>query len=199
MNEVMKPLKSLLMTLVMALLLTGCGESTSAPPLQGARMGGPFTLTSQDGSKVSDSDFAGKYRLIYFGYSFCPDVCPVDLLAIGQGLIQFEKSDPARGARVQPIFISIDPERDTPTVLKPYVAAFHPRLIGLTGSAGQVKDVAKRYGVYYEKRDESGATEYLMDHSRQAVLFGPDGDPLALVPQDEGAKAVVEVLDKWVK
>ena len=108
------------------------------PPLKGATMGGPFTLTDQNGRRVSDRDFAGKYRLVYFGYTFCPDVCPVDLQVIGAGLRRFEASDPARAARVQPIFITVDPARDTPAVLRQYVAAFHPRLIGLTGSAEEI-------------------------------------------------------------
>ena len=88
---------------------------------------------------------------MYFGFTHCPDVCPTDLAVIGQALRRFEKSDPARAARVAPIFVSVDPERDTPAVLKDYVAAFHPRLVGLTGTPQQIADMAKRYGVYYAK------------------------------------------------
>lgn len=200
MNERTKSLRTLFALLCAIAFAAGCdAPSQEAPPLQGARIGGPFTLVSQDGRSVSDRDFAGRYRLVYFGYSFCPDVCPVDLLQIGQGLSQFEKADPDRGSRVQPIFISIDPERDTPSALKSYVAAFHPRLIGLTGTPEQIRAVATAYGVYYAKQQSEGASEYLMDHSRQSVLFGPDGEPIAMVPHDEGAAAVAEALDQWVK
>src|SRR3546814_8872622 len=91
-----------------------------------------------DGRKVSYSDFDGKYRMLYFGYSYCPDVCPLDLQKLMQGYRLFEKQDPARAAKVQPIFITIDPQRDTPQVLKNYVSAFHPKLIGLTGTPDEI-------------------------------------------------------------
>ncbi|HEV2865122.1 MAG TPA: SCO family protein, partial [Allosphingosinicella sp.] len=116
---------------------------SSAAPLEGASLGGHFTLTAQDGRRVSDTDFAGKYRLVYFGFTYCPDVCPTDLQTIGAGLRRFEQSDPARAAKVQPIFITVDPRRDTPPVLARYVAAFHPRLIGLTGSEAEIARVAR--------------------------------------------------------
>jgi protein SCO1/2 len=200
MNEVMKPLLArLIFPLLGALLVAGCSDRRE-PPLHGARIGGPFTLTAQDGRSVSDTDFAGRYRLIYFGYSYCPDVCPTDLLTIGQGLTQFEKADPVRAARVQPIFITIDPERDTPAVLKDYAAAFHPRLIGLSGPSATIAEVAQRYGIFYTRQPQAkGASGYLMDHNRQAVLFGPRGEPIALLPQDEGAKAVAAALEQWVQ
>jgi protein SCO1/2 len=124
----------------MALLLAaGLGwmrfSTPPAPPgnLAGASLGGPFTLTNQDGQTVRDTDFAGRWRLIYFGYGFCPDVCPTDLALVGRGLQAFEAQEAGRAANVAPIFITIDPERDTPAVLKPFVAAFHPRLVGRHG------------------------------------------------------------------
>jgi protein SCO1 len=199
MNEKVKsPKAPILVALLAALLAAGCGERAQ-PPLEGARIGGPFALSAHDGRTTRDQDFKGRYRLIYFGYSYCPDVCPVDLLTIGQGLSQFEKADPKRGAKVQPLFISVDPERDTPSTLGKYVGAFHPRLIGLTGTPEEIAAVAKRYGIVYSKRETEGASEYLMDHSRQAMLFGPEGQPIALIPQDEGARAVAAELDRWVR
>src|SRR5688572_16838717 len=127
MNESATMRVTLLVSLLAMLLLGGCRDQAGATaPLEGASMGGPFTLTDQNGRRVSDSQFAGKYRLVYFGFTFCPDVCPTDLQAIGAGLRQFEQSDPARAARVQPIFITVDPARDTPEVLRRYVANFHP-------------------------------------------------------------------------
>jgi len=168
-------------------------------PLAGARIGGPFTLTNQDGQRVTEKDYAGKYRIVYFGYSYCPDVCPVDLQLLMQGLRLFERQDAAAAAKVQPIFITVDPERDTPAVLKTYVAAFHPRLVGLTGSEDEIAAVAKAYAVYYRKAENAGASEYLMDHSRQTYLMGPDGQPIALLPQDETPQAVAAELARWVR
>src|SRR3954464_7482164 len=127
MNESVPRRPGPLFALLIALALGACSNrSGTAPPLEGASMGGPFTLIDQNGRRVSDRDFAGKYRIVYFGYTFCPDVCPVDLQVIGAGLSQFEARAPARAARVQPIFISVDPARDTPQVLRRFVAAFHP-------------------------------------------------------------------------
>jgi protein SCO1/2 len=183
------------------------GGGAERPPLEGARIGGPFTLTDQDGRTVRDTDFAGKYRLVYFGYSFCPDVCPVDLQKLMRGLAHFEQADAARGAKVQPIFVSIDPERDTPAALKPFVARYHPRLLGLTGTAEQVAAAAKAYVVPYHKVDGSAPDRYLMAHAQLAFLMDPDGKPLALLPLDDPATDVDEGapdkvaadLAKWVK
>jgi protein SCO1/2 len=192
MNNALKPL-----LLAPLLALAACGSSPEQPPLKGARIGGPFTLTDQNGAKVSDSQFAGKYRLIYFGYSYCPDVCPVDLQKLMQGLKLVEKQEPALGARIQPIFITVDPARDTPNVLKQYVAAFHPRLIGLTGSDQEIAAVAKEFAIFYRKAGQPGASEYLVDHARQAMLFDPAGKPLALIPQEETPEKIAAELQRW--
>src|SRR5687768_17562529 len=140
-----------LLLLLLALVVAGCRGEAGAPPLQGATMGGPFTLTSHDGRRLRDSDFAGKYRLVYFGFTFCPDVCPIDLQTIGAGLRQFERDAPERAERVQPLFVTVDPARDTPDALRRYVAAFHPRLIGLTGSEAEIARMARAYGVYIRR------------------------------------------------
>ena len=191
---------ALLAPLLMLAPLPGCGGVSEAPPLQGARIGGPFTLTDQDGRKVSDRDFAGKYRLIYFGYTYCPDICPTDVQTLMKGYRKLEKSDPGLAARIQPIFITIDPERDTPEKVKQFVRAFHPKLIGLTGSESEIAAVAKDYAIYYKKQaPAAGAEGYLMDHARQALLFGPQGEPIALVAQDKDADAVVADLKRWVR
>ena len=199
MNEaaIFRPLSRILV--LAALLLAACSPSGGdSPPLAGASIGGPFTLTDQDGQRVSDTDFDGKYRLVYFGFTYCPDVCPVDLQVIGQGLRKLEQDDPETAAKVQPIFISVDPERDRPPVLKEFVRAFHPRLIGLTGTPEEVEKVAKSFGVYFKKQGEEGAENYLVDHSRIAMLFGPEGEPIAIIPHDEGADGVARELERWV-
>src|SRR3954453_15476897 len=140
MNESASRRTAILLATLLA--LAGCSGGGATPPLAGASMGGHFTLTDQNGHRVSDRDFAGKYRLIYFGYTFCPDVCPVDMQVIGAGLRRFEAQDSARAARGQPIFISVHPARDTPAVLRQFVAAFNPRMIGLTGSEAEIAQVA---------------------------------------------------------
>jgi protein SCO1 len=201
---------------LMLALLTGCnmgsGGNTSSQSAQGdlvgAKIGAPFTLVNQNGQPTRWADFAGQYRLVYFGYSYCPDVCPVDLQRIMQGFSQFEKARPALAAKVQPMLISVDPQRDTPQVLKNYVAAFHPRLIGLTGTPEQIAKVAKDFVVIYSPEKSEGASEYLVSHSRTPYLFDPAGKPIALVPVDdpgtpdvdEGAPdKVLAFLEKWVK
>ena len=188
--------------LVAALLLgvTACNSQPAAePPLAGARLGGAFTLIDQNGRTVSDTSFAGRYRMIYFGYTFCPDVCPTSLQHLMQGLKKFAATAPDRAAKVQPIFITVDPARDTPAAMKQYVSAFDPRLIGLTGSEAQIADVAKRYGVYYQKAENAGSSDYLVDHMSHGMLFDPDGKPLALLPQEQDGDAIAEELAKWVK
>ena len=143
---------------------------------------------------------AGRYPLVYFGYTSCPDVCPTDMAAVGQAMRSFEKIDPARAAKIQPIFVTVDPARDTPPVLKQFVRAFHPRMIGLTGTEVQVAAVAKEYAVVFRRNPPvPGVEGYLVDHSRMVTLFGPKGEPLALVPADEGGRASVKVLEQWVR
>jgi protein SCO1 len=195
MNETVKTLLSLLL----ALALAACSKGGGEPPLKGAAIGGPFTLTDHEGRPATDRDFAGRYRIMYFGFTHCPDICPTDLAVIGQALRRFEKSDPERAARVVPIFVSVDPERDTPAVLKEYVASFHPRLIGLTGTREQLAETVRRYGAYSEKGDKETGGGYNVNHSRLAELIGPEGEPIALLPYDKGAEAVADELDRWVE
>ena len=187
--------------LLLAVLLVGActGQTPEAPPLQGATMGGPFTLTDQNGRRVSDTAFADKYRLVYFGFTHCPDVCPTDMQVLGAGLRRFEASDPARAARVQPIFVTVDPARDTPPVLRQFVAAFHPRFVGLTGSEDEIARTARRYGVFYERAAPGAGGGYNVNHSRSAVLYGPEGQPVALIPQDQGPEGVAAELERWVR
>ena len=205
----MNSAKNLRLWLVVAaavLLAAGLGWmrfGADAPPagnLAGASLGGAFTLIDQDGKTVRESDFAGRYRLIYFGYGFCPDVCPNDLALIGRGLKAFEAASPDLGRSVAPIFITIDPQRDTPAVLSPFVAAFHPRLVGLTGTAQQIAAVMKAYGVYAKRMDTSDPQNYLMDHSAMVYLYGPTGRPIAFLPhQGLTADMVTQMLASHVR
>lgn len=191
------------LTSIIAVFLTACSAGQPAadtpPPLAGARIGAPFTLTEQTGRRVSDRDFAGKWRIVYFGYTFCPDVCPTGLQTLSAGLKAFEKSDPARGSKVVPIFVTVDPTRDTPAALKPFVSAFHPRLVGLTGSEAEIAALAKAYGVYAARGKTQPGGGYLVDHSSQAYLMGPQGQPIALLSEEGPPQKVAEELAQWVK
>ena len=182
---------------VIAIALSGMLLACDAPAppqiagtdIAGTPIGGAFSLTDKDGKIVTADQFKGKYRMIYFGYTFCPDVCPVDVAVMMQGFAQFAKAHPERADKVQPIFITIDPARDTPAVVGEFAAAFSPRLIGLTGTQAQVDAAVKAYKGYAARGSES-AGGYLMDHSRNAYLMGPDGAPIEVLPVDKGAAAV---------
>lgn len=197
------PFVPLLALLLAAALAAGTWLALRPPPpppapLAGSGIGGPFALVDQDGRAVTDRDFAGRWRLMYFGYSFCPDICPTDLQRMGQALRLFETMAPDRAARIAPIFITIDPERDTPAILKPYVAAFHPRLVGLTGNAAAITAATKAFRVVAEKRATPGAATYLMDHSALTYLMAPDGAPVAFATSDQSAEALAALLDRYV-
>lgn len=180
--------------------LVACSPEAPAPraPLEGARIGGPFTLTNQDGKPTSDSEFAGKYRIVYFGYTYCPDVCPVDVQNIAAAMKLLDKSDPQLASQIVPVFITIDPERDTPAVMKQFVSAFDPRMVGLTGTPEQIAAVAKDYAIYF-KRGAGTVDGYLMDHSRQAYLMSPDGKPLALLPQEGPPQGIADEIKRWAE
>lgn len=184
----------------LALLLAACGERSQPPPLAGATMGGAINLIGGDGQRVPDSRFAGQYRIVYFGYTFCPDVCPVDLALVGAALRRFEAEDAPRAARITPIFVTVDPARDTPEVVRAYAARFHPRIVALSGSEEEIAQVARRYAIYYQRQQPAqpgGA--YLVDHSRQIVLYGPEGQPIAILPHDQGVDGFVAELRRWVR
>ena len=160
-----------------------------------ARIGGPFVLVDHTGAERTEADLKGRHALIYFGYSFCPDVCPT---ALADMLIALDELGPA-AARVQPVFITIDPDRDTPAVLKDYIPNFHPRLIGLSGSAAQVGKAARAYRVYYAKVDDPEAGDnYLMDHSSVIYLMDPDGRYLTHFSHGTGPETMAKRLRELV-
>ncbi|MBT4770713.1 MAG: SCO family protein [Rhodospirillaceae bacterium] len=154
-------------------------------------VGGPFSLIDQNGVRRSQDDFAGSYMLVNFGYTFCPDVCPTALRDISAAIDLLG----ADGEKVIPVFITIDPERDTVEKLKPYAAHFHPRLVALTGGPDEIKAAAKAYRIYYARADlDLGDGDYLMDHSSLYYLMGPDGKFIRHfsfgAPADEMAAAI---------
>ncbi len=137
-----------------------------------ALVGGPFTLTDQDGRKVTEKDFLGKYMLVFFGFTFCPDICPTELQVMSAALDMMGPE----AEKIRPVFVTIDPERDTPEVMKAYVANFGPRLTGLTGTPEEIASMARAYRVYYARAgDKNSPDAYLMDHSTIIYLMAPDG------------------------
>jgi protein SCO1/2 len=150
-----------------------------------ASIGGPFVLTDQDGHARSDKDFRGRFVLLYFGYTYCPDVCPTTLQDMANALAKLGP----KSANVVPVFITIDPERDTPAVLKKYMPAFGPHFVGLTGSMADITRVAHAYRVYFAKQPVTGGG-YSVDHSSIVYLLGPDGKLVAIFDASAGANAL---------
>lgn len=182
-----------------ALLLSACTAPVRPPPLEGARIGGPFSLIDQNGRAVTEKSYGGQYRIIYFGYTFCPDVCPTDVANLARGLKAFSKADPARAQKVKLIFVSVDPARDTPAALKQFTAAFDPAMVGLTGTPKAIADVTRAYGVSVSIAPDQPKESYLVDHSRAAYLMSPENKPVALIPQDGTAQEIAAEIGKWVK
>ena len=204
--------KTPLFALSALLFMSACDSAPSQTPLSeaplaGATIGGDFNLTDQDGKKRSFKEFDGSYRIVYFGYTNCPDICTPDMQNLMAGLKAFEKKNPELAAKIQPIFITIDPSRDTSPVLKQFVSAFHPRAIGLTGTDAEIAETAKKFAIYSSRVEGSSPESYLMSHSQTPYLMGPEGEPLAIMPADvpntdinEGAPDLVEAeLAKWVR
>ncbi len=138
-----------------------------------ALIGGPFTLTNQNGQTVTEKTFRGKYMLVTFGYTYCPDICPAELNVISAAMEKIGN----KAGEIVPIFITIDPKRDTVEQIETYMSSFHPQMVGLTGNEEQIKQAASAYRVYYQKTDGGpGDDSYLMDHSTFMYLMDPKGD-----------------------
>ncbi|GBE43465.1 hypothetical protein BMS3Bbin10_01542 [bacterium BMS3Bbin10] len=160
-----------------------------------ALIGGTFTLTDHTGRRVSEKDFAGRFMLIYFGYTFCPDVCPAELQVMSAALDQL--GDKAKN--VTPVFITIDPERDTVKQMASYVTNFHERLVGLTGTAEEIRAAAKAYRVYYAKaKDDASSTDYMMEHSSIVFLMSPKGEYLAHFTYGTGVDKMAAGIAKFL-
>lgn len=153
-----------------------------------ALVGGPFSLVNHEGERVTDADFRGRKMLVFFGFTYCPDICPAELQVITAALEQL--GDKADG--VVPIFITVDPERDDVEQMAAYVAHFHPRLVGLTGSEEEIAEAASAYRVYYAKVEDSGASEYLVDHTAIVYLMDEDGNFLTHFNYGVGPDAMAE-------
>ena len=170
-------------------LLSAGGQQQSGT----AAIGGPFTLTDASGKTVTDADFRGRYMLVFFGFTNCPDICPAGLQLIAAAMGKLgDKAD-----KLAPIFVSVDPARDTPEKLASYVKNFDDRMIGLTGTPEQIADIAKVYRVFYEKApNESAPGDYGMNHTSIIYLMGPDGKYVSHFTPMTGLDEMVEKLDK---
>jgi protein SCO1/2 len=184
-----------LIGVLIAVLLVGTGAFLwlGGNRTAGLGIGGPFTLENGNGQTVTDQDYRGKYMLVYFGYTYCPDVCPTTLNAVADAI---DRLGPAAN-RVAPLFITVDPQRDTPPVVKQYAAAFGTHIVGLTGTPEQIAKVAREYRVYYAKRQTGpGPDDYSMDHSSLLYLMGPKGHFIAPIRADQSGEEIAAQLRK---
>ena len=184
-----------------AVLVFGAGPPAAAgdaPPLPfGKLFGGPFSLLDQDGRSRTDRDFHGRYVLVYFGYTYCPDICPTSLQEMAAALDELGNA----GKAVQPVFITIDPKRDTPEVLKAYVRQFGARFVGLSGPERETAKLAKAYRLHRVKvvpEWSSSDADYLVDHSSNTFLIGPDGEVLTLFPHNTPADTMAMRIRSYV-
>jgi protein SCO1/2 len=159
-----------------------------------ASVGGPIALVDQAGKPVTEKTFAGKYALIFFGYTTCPDVCPTELSTMAGALDQLGP----KGDGVVPVFITVDPERDTPQVVGQYAQAFHPRMVGLTGTPEQIAQAAKAFRVYYQKAPQGDGSTYLMDHSAFIYLMGPDWQVVDILPPQLSPQDMAQRIGKQI-
>lgn len=188
---------------LLALLLVGVflfwqpENGLSEQPVATLPSGGDFTLTSADG-RIALADYRGKFTLVYFGYTYCPDICPTSLTATAGGLQMLSAEERARLAM---FFVSVDPKRDTPERLKEYARFFDPMIVGMTGTSAEIAEVAARYGVFYSEQPVATAGDgYVVDHSADTYLIGKDGQLLARIahatPPDKVAAVIRQYLNQ---
>ena len=193
-ERILVVIAGLLAALVLGLAFFWMPEMPERPlPKAAIAAGGDFTLESASGP-VSLKDYRGKLVLVYFGYTFCPDICPTSLASTAEGLKQLK---PEEAARVAMIFISVDPERDTPPRLKEYAEFFHPSLVGVTGTPENLAEIAKRYGVFYARQKvETAGGGYVVDHSADTYVVGPNGQLLGKIAHATPPDRVVAEIRK---
>lgn len=178
--------------------LNGSGDdqhACSQSRIAGGDIGGPFTLVSETGETVTDKDVITGPSIVYFGYTFCPDVCPLDNARNAEAVEILDE----RGIEVTPIFISIDPERDTPEAMAEFTDVFHERMIGLTGSPEQVKAASKAYKTYYKKQESDDDEYYLVDHSTFSYLMFPEAGFVEFFKRDDTAEQIADRVQCFVE
>ena len=174
---------------------TSTSQSKGIQMADNVRMGGPYTLVNQDGETITEQSFDGTYRLMFFGFTHCPDFCPTKLYHISQML---DRLPPEKAANITPIFVTIDPARDTAPILKDYLTGFDPRFTGLTGSDEQIAAVAKAFRVYYQKVQSDDPEYYSMDHSTFTYIMGPENNFIDVISYDTPIDVMVEKVDGYV-
>jgi protein SCO1/2 len=178
-----------------ALVLTGGASGPNVTTTGKALIGGPFALVDQHGKTVTDRDFRGRYMLIFFGFTHCPDICPAELQVIAASLDELG----SKGEEVVPVFVTLDPERDTPEVMADYVKNFGSRFVGLTGSPEAIAEAAKAYRVAFSKFQEGESKgDYSIDHSALVYLMGKDGEYVAHFPYGTPAAKMTETLRRYL-
>jgi protein SCO1 len=180
-----------LVLLAVLVLPNSAAPQITLPP-EGSNL--RFALTAADGSSITEQSYRGKWQVIYFGYTFCPDVCPTTLMDIAGAL---DALGPGAGA-VQALFITIDPKRDTPGILTEYLKSFDPRIVGLTGTPAQISLAAKSFHVFYERQDTDDGN-YVYDHSRFVYLVDPDGKFAEAIASEGGGKQIADALAGLMK
>ncbi len=178
-----------------ALVLTRGASNPNVTTTGKALIGGPFALVDQHGKKVTDRDFRGRYMLIFFGFTHCPDICPAELQVISASLDELGP----KAEEVVPIFVTLDPERDTPEVMADYVKNFGSRFVGLTGSPEEIAEAAKAYRVAFSKfQEDKTKNDYSIDHSALAYLMGKDGEYITHFPYGTPAAKMTETLRRYL-
>jgi len=187
------------LALLAGLALPGiAGQQRSAAEIMDILMwgrepvGGPFALVDHNGRSRTDEDFRGKLVLVYFGFTYCPDICPTDLQNIGLALDQLGQE----AEKVQPLFITVDPERDTAEHLKEYLQSFHPSFIGLTGDTSAIRAAADAFKVYYARVSNGQGDDYTVDHTAFIYLMGADGGYVGFFPPGTSPERIAEMLRK---
>lgn len=171
-------------------LMTASDETQQSP----LAIGGPFTLTDASGAVRRDTDFRGKLMLIYFGYTYCPDVCPTTLTMMSDAMTKLGPD----AAKIVPIFVTVDPGRDTPAQMKQYMESFDPHFVALTGTDAGIAQVAQEYRVYYRKVAGDNGAPYTMDHSSVIYLMARDGNYLGHFNANIGASDLARALQKYL-
>lgn len=173
------------------------GKAAAAPPPLANLFSGDFSLTDHNGKPRSSTEFRGRYMLIFFGYTHCPSICPTNLQHMAEALQHLGP----KARAIQPIFITIDPKRDTPAILKDYMSHFGDNFLALTGTEAQIKSVARQYRVHRRKviEDKTAPEDYLVDHSSLTLLLGPDGKFRTLFPHDTNGQIMAERMQKYLK
>jgi len=175
----------------------GPGAEDERVDLDGA-VGGPFTLVDSRGETVRSEDFHGRFMLVFFGYTYCPDICPMTLMHITKAMETLENTAPSVAGQVTPVFISVDPERDTPEQIARYLENFHPSVVGLTGSMDKVRRTAASYAVVFETVDEDREEGYLVDHTSNILLMGPDGSYITHFSPRTPADLIANILKRTI-